>query len=83
MRSGGAVVATNHGAAAEIITNGVDGLLVEPGDASALSEAIARLLGDRDLRGRISARAALTVERRFTDQRFRDDVRRVWRNRDT
>lgn len=83
MRSGCAVVASNHGAAAEIITNGVDGLLVEPGDASALSEAIARLLGDRDLRGRISARAALTVERRFTDQRFRDDVRRVWRNRDT
>jgi glycosyltransferase involved in cell wall biosynthesis len=38
----------------EIISDGVNGLLVPPADPIALSEAMARLLGDDDLRSRLS-----------------------------
>ncbi|MHB8762937.1 MAG: glycosyltransferase [Deferrisomatales bacterium] len=42
----------------EIITDGVDGLLVPVEDPDALAAAIARLLGDPDLRLRLGAAAA-------------------------
>jgi glycosyltransferase involved in cell wall biosynthesis len=38
----------------EIITDGVDGILVPPADEKALADAIKRLLLDRDLRDRLS-----------------------------
>jgi len=44
MALGRAVVATTPGGPAEVITDGVDGLLVPVGDASALTAALARLL---------------------------------------
>lgn len=37
----------------EIITDGVDGILVPPADEKALADAIKRLLGDEDLRRRL------------------------------
>ena len=47
MALGRPVVATAAGGPAEIITDGVDGLLVPPGDATALADAIRRLAADR------------------------------------
>lgn len=44
------VVATAHGGLAEIVLNGVTGLLVEPGSAPALAAAIARLADSPGLR---------------------------------
>jgi len=38
----------------EIITDGVDGILVPPGDEKALAEAIKRVLSDEDLRKKLS-----------------------------
>jgi glycosyltransferase involved in cell wall biosynthesis len=40
------VVATRVGGVPDLIDDGVHGLLVEPGDASAVAEAITRLLDD-------------------------------------
>jgi glycosyltransferase involved in cell wall biosynthesis len=45
---GTAVVATNHGGLAEFIHHGETGLLVAPGDAEALAEALLFLFADRD-----------------------------------
>ena len=50
MAAGLPVVAADAGGPAEIITNGVDGLLYPPGDASALAAHMERLADDRDLR---------------------------------
>jgi glycosyltransferase involved in cell wall biosynthesis len=47
MACGLAPVATRVGAAPEVIDPGVEGLLVEPGDAEATADAITRLAGDR------------------------------------
>ena len=50
MSCGVPVVATRVGGMAEIIEDSKTGLLVEPGDAPALAEAVLRLLADKDLR---------------------------------
>src|SRR4029079_10367783 len=47
----------------ELIRDGVDGLLVPPNDVAALSNALERLVVDRDLAARLRARAPEVVER--------------------
>ena len=58
-------VATNIGGARDLIHDGSDGLLVEPGDAAGLSAAIARLLADDALTAALGTRARAVVERRY------------------
>jgi glycosyltransferase involved in cell wall biosynthesis len=78
MRSGCAVSASNHGGAPEMIEDGVSGLLVAPGDLDALTEAIDRLVSDEALRRRLGGAAQRQIAERFTIERFREDLNRVW-----
>ncbi len=48
------VVATNVGGMADVIEDGVTGLMVPPGDEPALRTAMARLAGDQEIRHRFS-----------------------------
>ena len=57
------VVATAAGGVAEVVVDGVNGLLVPVGDASAFAAAVQRILGDDELRTRLAAAAAPSVER--------------------
>jgi glycosyltransferase involved in cell wall biosynthesis len=52
------VIATRVGGVAEVVRDGENGLLVPPGDASALAEAIRTFFADAELRERLSAGAA-------------------------
>jgi glycogen synthase len=54
---GRGVVATNAGGIPDIVTDGLNGILIPPADEDALVEALLRLLGDRDLAGRLGAAA--------------------------
>ena len=56
------VVASDIGGLSEIVAPGETGLLVAPGDAVQLSDAIARLLDDGGLRARMGAAARERVE---------------------
>jgi glycosyltransferase involved in cell wall biosynthesis len=49
-----------------VVTDGVDGLLVEPAGREALAAALGRLVGDADLRRRLGCAARQTVEARFS-----------------
>jgi len=69
MSTGLATVGTSAGGVGEIITKDLDGLLVPPGDARALAEALGKLLDDPALRARLGAAGRKTIERRF-DARF-------------
>lgn len=55
------VIATRTGGVAEIVTDGENGLLVEPGDAPAFAAAVRRYLGDAELQARLRAAAKPSV----------------------
>jgi glycosyltransferase involved in cell wall biosynthesis len=61
--SGTVVVATAVGGIAELLDDGVDGLLVLPEDATALAQATARVLNRPFLAESLAANARLAVER--------------------
>jgi glycosyltransferase involved in cell wall biosynthesis len=55
------VLATRAGGVAEVVEDGRNGLLVDPGDTDALAAAIRRYFEDDDLRARLRAAAAPSV----------------------
>lgn len=69
--AGLAVISTRSGGAVEVITDGVDGLLVERGSAEQLRVALERLAAKPDLRLRLGAAARAAAEiRAATQDRF-------------
>jgi len=65
MACGVPVVTTNVFGPSEIITNELDGLVVNPNDVKALTEAIRTLLNNKQLRMKIGLQGRTTVEKRF------------------
>jgi len=63
------VVACSTGGVPEIITHGVDGLLVEERSEQAVASAMQSLLNDAELCRRIGNRARETVRERFSPRR--------------
>ncbi len=55
------VIATRVGGVAEVVRDGVNGLVVEPGDVDALAGAVERFFGDAELARRLAERAASSV----------------------
>jgi glycosyltransferase involved in cell wall biosynthesis len=66
MSCGCPVIATDCGGPTEIITDGVDGLLVAPGDSGALGDAMERLIEDKQLRENMAIQARSTVEHKYS-----------------
>lgn len=65
-----AVIATDvpSGGTEELMTDGVNGLVIPAGDRDALEEAMDRLLGDRELADRLGREAAKIQERLAPDR---------------
>jgi phosphatidyl-myo-inositol alpha-mannosyltransferase len=55
MAAGVPVVASEIAGYREVVRNGIDGLLVPPGDPAALADAVAKILSDGELSKRLSA----------------------------
>jgi glycosyltransferase involved in cell wall biosynthesis len=66
MARGLPVIASQVGGPAEILTHGVDGLLVKPGDEGALAIAIRQLLENPEKRKQLGQAGQTTVRARFT-----------------
>ncbi|TAJ31755.1 MAG: colanic acid biosynthesis glycosyltransferase WcaL [Reyranella sp.] len=60
------IVSTNAAAIGEFVTDGETGLLVPPAAPQELSAALARLIGNPDLRQRLAQRAGEVVRTRFS-----------------
>lgn len=78
MAMGVPVIAARTGMLSEIVTDGVDGLLV-PHDGEALAEAIVDLATDPERRARLSAAARETARERFSLARQAEAVEGVYR----
>jgi hypothetical protein len=75
MSYGKPVVAMRAGGMAEIVEEGGNGYLAEPGDAASLAEALRPLLGSAGLRDRIGRRSRqLYAERFSTDVMVRNSI---------
>ncbi len=64
--AGCARIASRVGGIPQIVEDGVDGLLVEPGDAGALGHALDRLMSDDTLRGQLGEQAHQRMQTEFT-----------------
>jgi glycosyltransferase involved in cell wall biosynthesis len=72
---GKGIVASRLGQVGEVIIDGENGLLVEPGDADGLARAIERLAVDGELRSQLGAAARKTAIERYT---WRHNAARVF-----
>jgi len=79
MACGRAVVVSAAGGAAELFTDGRDGLGVAPGDAAGLAAAVRRLAEDAALRARLGAAARATAEARFDAAAYGPRLAAVYR----
>ena len=70
MAHGVPVIATTHTGASELLTDGVDGLVVPPFSADALAEAILRLYASHELRRTLGDAGRATVARVEEQQLF-------------
>ncbi|KAF1008686.1 MAG: Glycogen synthase [Burkholderia gladioli] len=73
MRQGKPVIACHAGGMPEVVEDGRTGLLVPPGDAHSLEQAIERLLQDPAMRQRLGTAARRAYECRFTAQRMAEE----------
>ncbi len=72
------VAATSVGGIPEVICHGESGLLVQPGDAPALAQAIARLHADRPAALRMGTAGREIVRRRFSIERVAADTETLY-----
>ena len=79
MAAGKPVIATDAGAAREIIEDGVQGLLIPPGDAEAMARAILYLLTHRDRAMLMGRKGQSRAQERFSMQQYSTGVQNVYR----
>ena len=74
MAAGIPVLATRVGAIPDVVTDGIDGLLVSPGDIVAIAEAIAELSRDREKLSWMSRACRKRVLAAFSIERLARDL---------
>src|SRR3989440_9163565 len=79
LAAGTPVVATRVGGVPDVVRDGEDGCLVEPGASDELAERLAHLAGDPDLRKRFGEAGRARVLPRYAVDRLVDDVDRLYR----
>jgi glycosyltransferase involved in cell wall biosynthesis len=72
LASGRPVVASRAGALAEIVTDGVDGIVVPRGDREALRRSLQALVDDGNLNRRLAENAKASAARFHPDEVLRE-----------
>ncbi len=76
--SGRAIVASDVPGCRHFVRDGQEGLMVAPGDARALADAIERLARDRAALARMGQAARARLVANFTEDHLREDVRATY-----
>jgi glycosyltransferase involved in cell wall biosynthesis len=80
LAAGRPVVATDVGGVPDVVAEGIDGFLVEPGDAEALADRLERLATDPALRSAMGERGRARALERYAVGRLVDDVDALYRS---
>ena len=80
LASGTPVVATRVGGVPDVVRDGEDGFLFEPGDTGGAAERLALLASDATLRSTLGASGRERVLRRYSVDRLVEDVDRLYRS---
>jgi glycosyltransferase involved in cell wall biosynthesis len=80
LASGTPVVATRVGGVPDVVRDGVDGFLVEPGDTGAAAERLELLASDPSLRARLGESGRGRALERYSVARLVDDIDRLYRS---
>lgn len=80
MANGKVCIATSIGGISSVIEDGKNGLLVQPGDSHSLTEAMRRLLSDKELFSRLGSAARDSVKERFSLDRMAEETIAFYRN---
>ena len=73
------VVATRVGGVPDVVRDGIDGFLVEPGDVDAMAERLSALAADPPLRHRMGEAGRASVHERYSVERLLNDVDALYR----
>ncbi|MFG1349878.1 glycosyltransferase family 4 protein [Xanthobacter autotrophicus] len=79
MAAGLAVVTTGVGGIPELITEGMDGLLVTPGDRPALARALESLLESAARRDQVAAAGRRRIEQQYSDKVILPRLHEIYR----
>jgi len=79
MAAGKAIVATATGQVAEVIRDGYNGLLVEPGDVQGFADAVVRLLRDPDERAWLGQNARRQAVEQHSWEQYASRLEKVYR----
>jgi glycosyltransferase involved in cell wall biosynthesis len=79
LAAGRPVVATRVGGVPDVVRDGVDGYLVDPGDVEALADRLGRLAADPELARRMGEAGRANVLERYSVERLIDDVDSLYR----
>jgi glycosyltransferase involved in cell wall biosynthesis len=66
MSCGLPVVVTNVGGMPDVVSDGVEGFVVEPANADALAIALGKLLRDRELRKEVATRCRTKIQQEYS-----------------
>lgn len=80
LAAGRPVVATRVGGVPDVVRDGTDGFLVEPGAIDDLADRLAKLAADPELARRMGAAGRERVLARYSVERLIDDVDRLYRS---
>jgi glycosyltransferase involved in cell wall biosynthesis len=72
------VVASAVGQIVDVLHDGVNGLLVPPGDAQAMAGALVRLIQDADLRERLGSQARQSALDHFSWESYLARLERIF-----
>lgn len=72
------VIASRTGGLAEIVRDGIDGILVEPGDLDGLAGALDRVLADPDRAGAMGRAGRARVAEAYSEDRFHERLMAIY-----
>ena len=80
MAYGRAIIATRVGAVPEVVRDGIEGLLMEPGDVETLANHLVRIAREPELAERMGQAARIRVEQAYSVDAMRCRVGEVYRS---